>query len=152
MRTDGPNRFGSALRDERRAAGLTQEELAECAGLSVRAVSDLERGIARPRPKTVARLADALQLTGADRDQFGGVNTPSSAGADPASWPVPPHQLPAACPISPAGPRTGRADQARRTGPGAAPATVVISAIAGRPGWARPRWRCTGPTTRPPVP
>jgi transcriptional regulator with XRE-family HTH domain len=36
--------FGELLRDHRRAAGLTQEELAERAGLSARSISELERG------------------------------------------------------------------------------------------------------------
>ena len=35
--------FGDLLRGYRVAAGVTQEELAERAGLSVRAISDLER-------------------------------------------------------------------------------------------------------------
>ena len=45
----------------RTAAALSQEELAERAGLSVRAVSDLERGVHQaPRLETVRLLADAL--------------------------------------------------------------------------------------------
>ena len=43
--------FGLLLRRHRTAAGLSQEELAERAGWSRRAISDLERGcIARPTP------------------------------------------------------------------------------------------------------
>ena len=50
------------LRRERLARGLTQEELAERARLSARAVSDLERGVKRaPRPDTLRRLAAALR-------------------------------------------------------------------------------------------
>ncbi len=41
--------FGELLRQHRRAAGLTQEALAERTGLSIRGLSDLERG-ARQRP------------------------------------------------------------------------------------------------------
>jgi DNA-binding XRE family transcriptional regulator len=41
---DARSSFGELLRDHRRAAELTQEELAERAGVSVRTVSDLERG------------------------------------------------------------------------------------------------------------
>jgi transcriptional regulator with XRE-family HTH domain len=45
----------------REAAGLTQEELAERAGMS--GVADLERGArTAPYPQTVRRLADALSL------------------------------------------------------------------------------------------
>ncbi len=55
--------FGWLLRQHRTAAGLTQEELAERAGLSERAISDLERGArTKPWPDTVALLAGALRL------------------------------------------------------------------------------------------
>jgi transcriptional regulator with XRE-family HTH domain len=56
------------LRRYREAAGLSQEELAERAGLSGRAISDLERGLRRsPYPSTVRRLAVALDLRDNDR-------------------------------------------------------------------------------------
>ncbi|MFF4414460.1 ATP-binding protein [Streptosporangium sp. NPDC001559] len=55
--------FGAVLRRLRLAAGLTQEALAGKAGISARAVSDLERDPDRsPRPDTVTLLADALGL------------------------------------------------------------------------------------------
>jgi non-specific serine/threonine protein kinase len=55
--------LGERLRRLRNQAGLTQQELAENAGLSVRAVSDLERGVRRlPYRDTLQRLADALDL------------------------------------------------------------------------------------------
>ncbi len=44
MATDGPLPFGDLLRRLRLAAGLSQEALAERAGLSARGISDLERG------------------------------------------------------------------------------------------------------------
>jgi transcriptional regulator with XRE-family HTH domain len=57
--------FGGLLRQLRTQARLTQEELAQTAGLSPRAVSDLERGISRTaRKDTAALLAEALSLTG----------------------------------------------------------------------------------------
>jgi transcriptional regulator with XRE-family HTH domain len=57
-----PEPFGAHLR-RRRAAGLTQEGLAERAGLSARGVSDLERGARRaPQRETVRRLARSLRL------------------------------------------------------------------------------------------
>jgi predicted ATPase/transcriptional regulator with XRE-family HTH domain len=60
--------FGSVLRRYRLAAGLSQESLAERAGISVRGLSDLERGLSRaPRVETLARLAEALGLEGAAR-------------------------------------------------------------------------------------
>jgi predicted ATPase/DNA-binding XRE family transcriptional regulator len=60
--------FGVLLREHRRAAGLTQAELAERAGLSWRGVTDLERGARRtPHRDTLARLVAALNLTGDER-------------------------------------------------------------------------------------
>src|SRR5438105_15864703 len=64
-------RFGETLRTYRRAAGLTQEELAERAGVSPRSISGMERGEgATPRRDTVALLARALDLTAAERADF----------------------------------------------------------------------------------
>jgi predicted ATPase/DNA-binding XRE family transcriptional regulator len=55
--------FAGLLRQFRAKAGLTQEELAERANLSTRAISDLERGIKhRPYPHTVRQLVLALEL------------------------------------------------------------------------------------------
>ena len=63
--------FGSLLRQYRTRAGLTQEELAERAGLSVRGISDLERGINRTaRPDTAHALARALGLSKPQRTAF----------------------------------------------------------------------------------
>lgn len=60
--------FATLLRRYRRAAGLSQEALAERAGLSARAVSDLERGVRRaPYRETVHLLAGALCLCDEDR-------------------------------------------------------------------------------------
>jgi predicted ATPase/DNA-binding XRE family transcriptional regulator len=60
--------FGGLLRHYRVAAGLTQEELAERAGVSTRGVSDLERGAHElPRRDTLQLLLDALALSPADR-------------------------------------------------------------------------------------
>jgi transcriptional regulator with XRE-family HTH domain len=56
--------FAGLLRRLRGEAKLTQEELAETAGLSLRAVSDLERGIHRTaRKDTALQLAGALGMT-----------------------------------------------------------------------------------------
>src|ERR1700683_1410934 len=59
------------LRQLRAGAGLTQEELAEAAGLNPRTISDLERGLATtPHKDTVRLLAGALQLGGSARVEF----------------------------------------------------------------------------------
>jgi predicted ATPase/transcriptional regulator with XRE-family HTH domain len=60
--------FGVLLRRCRQEAGLSQEELAERAGMSSKAIGALERGDRqRPYPATVRRLADALGLAGEAR-------------------------------------------------------------------------------------
>jgi predicted ATPase/DNA-binding XRE family transcriptional regulator len=69
MKPAGPGTFGAQLKALREAAGFTQEELATIAGLSVHAVSALERGERRrPHVDTVRALSAALDLTGPTRD------------------------------------------------------------------------------------
>ena len=72
MKSGAPGSFGAQLRALREAAGFTQEELATIAGLSVHAVSALERGERRrPHVETVRALSAALDLTGEARDALG---------------------------------------------------------------------------------
>jgi transcriptional regulator with XRE-family HTH domain len=52
--------FGMRLRELRHAAGLTQETLAERAGMPHTHVSAMERGIKLPNLLTLLRLAVAL--------------------------------------------------------------------------------------------
>jgi predicted ATPase/DNA-binding XRE family transcriptional regulator len=69
LKTGAPGSFGAQLKALRETAGFTQEELATIAGLSVHAVSALERGHRRrPHPETVRALSAALDLNGAARD------------------------------------------------------------------------------------
>jgi transcriptional regulator with XRE-family HTH domain len=66
--SDSEPLFGEMLRKLRRAAGFTQEELAERAQLSQTSLSDLERGANHhPRRETVLALADALNLSAEGR-------------------------------------------------------------------------------------
>jgi predicted ATPase/DNA-binding XRE family transcriptional regulator len=59
------------LRDYRRAAGFTQEELAERASISPRSISEMERGGAHvPRRDTLGLLASALDLSEDERRVF----------------------------------------------------------------------------------
>jgi predicted ATPase/Tfp pilus assembly protein PilF/DNA-binding XRE family transcriptional regulator len=68
METERAPTFAQLLRRYRLAAGLSQEALAERANLSVRAISDLERGARRaPYRDTVEMLVTALGLPPADR-------------------------------------------------------------------------------------
>ena len=62
--------FGEALREHRYARRLTQAQLAEQAGLSERAVSDLERGLKHPQRATVRLLIDGLGLAGDVAEAF----------------------------------------------------------------------------------
>jgi transcriptional regulator with XRE-family HTH domain len=67
----GAARFGELLRRRRERAGLTQEELSKVSGVAWRTITSLERGhVRRPREATLKLLADALGLTGADREKF----------------------------------------------------------------------------------
>src|SRR5215469_14734878 len=74
--------FAGLLRQLRTEAALTQEELAEAAGVSPRSVSDLERGINRTaRKDTALLLAGALNLSGPVREVF----VASARGRAPAA-------------------------------------------------------------------
>ncbi len=71
MTIDQTHTVGELLRRQRTAAGLTQEELAGRAGLSVRAISDIERGVKkRPHQDTIRLLAEALGLSAAEHRAF----------------------------------------------------------------------------------
>jgi len=85
------------LRNWRRAASLTQEDLAERAGMSVETISALERGISRsPYRATITSLADALALDTEDRARFLAAArpervTPDRVAAGEWSGPAPAH-------------------------------------------------------------
>ncbi|MEU1268547.1 helix-turn-helix domain-containing protein [Streptomyces sp. NPDC005799] len=59
--------FGRLLREARQRALLTLEALAGASGVSVRAISDMERGRSLPRQTTLSELLDALEPTKEDR-------------------------------------------------------------------------------------
>jgi transcriptional regulator with XRE-family HTH domain len=83
--------FGLRLLELREAAGLTQEELADRAGLTSYAVSALERGRRqRPYPHTVRALADALGLSDEDRTLLLASVPKRTAAARPEEEPAPP--------------------------------------------------------------
>ncbi|MGW2638215.1 helix-turn-helix domain-containing protein, partial [Streptomyces sp. NPDC001348] len=86
--TPNPQTLAAALADAREARGLTQEELAERSGLSVRAIRNLETGhTARPRRQSLLLLARALGLPP------GPLLTPQRSGNPPGPVPA---ELPAA--------------------------------------------------------
>jgi predicted ATPase/DNA-binding XRE family transcriptional regulator len=81
--------FAALLKRFRTAAGLTQEELAERAGLSVRGISDLERGLKRrPHRETVRLLTAALNLSRVDAAAFLDASNPEET-PQPDLLPVP---------------------------------------------------------------
>jgi non-specific serine/threonine protein kinase len=90
--------FGDLLRRHRDVAGLTQEELAERAGLSTDVISLLERKPGqRPRAYTVRRLAEALGLSPADLAELQAAlhGSATAAGTGSPSAPLTPdHNLP----------------------------------------------------------
>src|SRR5919199_812645 len=97
MHADDHRPFAELLRRYRSAAGVTQEELAERAGITAKAVGALERGERRqPWPDTVRRLATALGLSEDARAAFLAAVSRHPAAASP---PTPQWSLPA--PLTP---------------------------------------------------
>ncbi|GGU90163.1 hypothetical protein GCM10010211_65940 [Streptomyces albospinus] len=77
------NELSPLLRQLRRKAGMTQETLAERAGVGVRTVRGLETGErADPRVTTVRLLADALGLTAEEREELLAAAIPRSGDGD----------------------------------------------------------------------
>ena len=88
--------FGALLRAHRRRLPLTQEQLAQRAGLSERTLRNLEAGrIHRPYPNTIRRLAEALNLTGVERQDFEAAARPTSLSPAAGSRSDPPESAPA---------------------------------------------------------
>lgn len=82
MSSEERGSFGCLLRTARQARGLTQEDLADATGISVRAIRNLERGRVRtPQRHTAHGLADTLGLSGEDRDRFLAASRPGRDAA-----------------------------------------------------------------------
>jgi predicted ATPase/transcriptional regulator with XRE-family HTH domain len=140
----GATQFGTLLRQLRLAAGLTQEALAERAGVSSKAVRGLERHSNRaPRLVTVELLADALTLNQTERARFQAAARPDTiAVAEPPDADGPQRALPR--PLTPLIGREGvvsaLTDLVRRgehrlvtlTGPGGVGKTRMAIAVAER--------------------
>jgi tetratricopeptide (TPR) repeat protein/transcriptional regulator with XRE-family HTH domain len=139
--------FGEIVVAQRHRLGLTQEALAERAGLTARSLRELESGRVRvPRKSTVTLLADAFGLTGADRERFCRQAFDLIDAGDDAVRPAPLAQLPADVAgfagrrevlveldrlIGYAGPGEAGPGQA---GPPARPPALVITAVSGTAG------------------
>ena len=139
--------FGELLRYYRLMSGLTQEELADRSGLSVRTIANMERGrTTRPYRRSVRSLADALALPGPQREQLDRAFRPFTGGALTTGAGMPgevtgealplrvPRQLPAA--VAPFAGRIGELDAltASMDQTSGTTAALVISAIAGTAG------------------
>ena len=57
------HQIGGRVREIRIKNGMTQEQLAEAANLSVPYISHIERGFKRPSLETLVRVAGALHVT-----------------------------------------------------------------------------------------
>ncbi|MEV0072721.1 helix-turn-helix transcriptional regulator [Amycolatopsis sp. NPDC050768] len=80
--------FPEALRRLRKRAGMTQQELADFATLSVRAIRNLEQDrVRRPRAETVKLLADALRLPAEDRRLLETLARGGDVVAEPPPYP-----------------------------------------------------------------
>ena len=55
--------IGNKLLAIRKRTGMTQAELAEVAGLSMRTYADIERGSVNMRVETILRICEALRIT-----------------------------------------------------------------------------------------
>ncbi|WP_416875620.1 helix-turn-helix domain-containing protein [Kitasatospora sp. SC0581] len=67
----GDSAFGGMLRALRREVGFTHEELARRSQVSVRTISDIERGrVLRPQRRSVQQLAAALGLRASRLEWF----------------------------------------------------------------------------------
>lgn len=97
MLAKGYTAFGDLLRRYRMDAGLTQEILAERAAISVRAISDLERGVkTRPRLYTLQQLATTLGLSDSEHAAFvQAARSPPNSGSSDGERQTHPTNLPA---------------------------------------------------------
>ncbi|MCA1723040.1 MAG: tetratricopeptide repeat protein, partial [Thermomicrobia bacterium] len=85
MTAGNASAFGALLKQYRMRAGLTQEELAERAELSVRGLLYLEHGTRRPYPDTLRRLEEALALSPEQRDALAAAARSAHSGNEPAA-------------------------------------------------------------------
>jgi transcriptional regulator with XRE-family HTH domain/tetratricopeptide (TPR) repeat protein len=131
--------FGDFLRFYRSRIPLTQEELAERTGLSMRAISDMERGrTLTPQFRTVQLLVRGLELTEGEAAEFAALARASRASAEEEKPDLPGVAVPAVSTLPPVlieltGRETERAMLDRFTDD-AASVRLQIAVIHGPPG------------------
>ncbi|MGC1753415.1 MAG: helix-turn-helix domain-containing protein, partial [Trebonia sp.] len=141
---------GLWLRGQRIAAGLTQEDLAERSGVSVRTIADMERGrTRRPYPSSVRALIRALGLPEAtgtelvaryrapgDEPALAALSAAAETAetAEETAEPAIPRQLPTAVPYFAGRTSELRLLDAMLSDAGRGSTGVVISAIGGTAG------------------
>jgi hypothetical protein len=125
---DAPGVLGAALSRARAAAGLTQEEVADRSGLSVRAIRNLESGrTGRPRRESLGLLAEALGLLSA---QLAPARSELPAGPDPVGRSGPVASLREALTSAHGHPGPGSQRLAVVTGPPGAGKTATVIHVA----------------------
>jgi transcriptional regulator with XRE-family HTH domain len=72
---------GEKIRMFRIAAGMTQKELADTAGVSIMAISQYERGIRHPKMSMVRKLASALRVKVYDMEEGESADPPNVVSA-----------------------------------------------------------------------
>jgi predicted ATPase/DNA-binding XRE family transcriptional regulator len=137
--------FGALLRQHRLRAGLTQEALAERAGVGARSLQNLERNRAVPRAETVRLLAEALALDddaragliAASHPELAGSTEPLSSPRRLPGLPIPPtslvgreQEVAAACALLRRADGEGGARLLTLTGPGGVGKTRLALAVA----------------------
>ena len=116
---------GDLVRANRRRLGMSQEDLASRTGVSVRGIRKIEANrTGTPRPITVRLLADAFELTGADRERF------CEAALGTTAAPPAPARSAAADGSS----LVGRADELARLRSGAAAGRFHLTWLSGEAG------------------
>lgn len=70
--------FGDKIRDARKAAGLTQRQLADRLGVSNTSISNWEKGLSRPDADMIQKLCCILSL---DPNYFYGTENTPGAGS-----------------------------------------------------------------------
>ncbi|MFF7238967.1 helix-turn-helix domain-containing protein [Streptomyces collinus] len=127
--------FGQRLRLLRTRAGLSQEALSHSAGVSVRALADMERGRTRgPQRRTVQALAEALGL---DHDEAAALEASAALGRPrprTAEGPAAPVTLALPRDIQDFTARDAALTRLRDLARDAGPDRPLVTVVAGQPG------------------